>query len=142
MASAFVQDGRMEIILLKTVSCRWCGKIFHICRSCWRGQAYCCDSCRHHSQREAHRLSQQRYRQTVKGREAHRQAEKRRRMQGSEKTVADTSSTRAIVHDTLPQDHPFILPCCHFCGRNGVVVEYFPRRGYGRRNSGAKLKPF
>ena len=60
----------------------------------------------------------------------------------SKKTVADTSSTPVIVHDTLPQDHVFTVQCCHFCGRNGVVVEYFPRRGYGRRNSGANTSNF
>ncbi len=70
----------MEIILLKAVSCRRCDRTFYICWSCWRGQAYCCEACRRNSQREAHRLAQQRYRQTAKGREAHRQAERRRRI--------------------------------------------------------------
>ena len=142
MAFVFVQDGRMEIILLKTVSCRWCGRTFHICRSCWRGQAYCRDSCRRNSKRKAHRLAQQRYRRTTKGREAHRQAARRRRMQVSEKTVADASSTPTPEHDRLPQNHPFTNPCCHFCGRKGVIVDHFPRRGYGKRSSGANLKPF
>ncbi len=142
MASVFVQDGRMEILLLKAVSCRRCGRSFYICRSCWRGQAYCCDACRLNSQREAHRLAQQRYRQTAKGRESRRQAERRRRMQVSEKTVADASSTPAHGHDRLPQDHQIIVPCCHFCGGKGVVVEHFPRRGYGRRNSVANIRSF
>ncbi|WP_319547793.1 hypothetical protein [Desulfogranum marinum] len=132
----------MEIILLKAVLCRRCGRTFYICQSCWRGQAYCCDFCRHRSQREAHRLAQQRYRRTVKGKEAHRQAERRRRMQGAEKTVDDASSTPVIVHDRLPQRHPFTVPCCHFCGRVGLVVEHFPRRGYGRRFSGANYTSF
>ncbi|MBM9515245.1 hypothetical protein [Desulfogranum marinum] len=63
-------------------------------------------------------------------------------MQDSEKTVADASSTPPIVRDKVPQDHPFTVPCCHFCGAKGVIVEHFPRRGYGRRNSGAKIQPF
>lgn len=121
----------MEIILLKAVSCRRCGRIFYICRSCWRGQAYCCDSCRHHSRREAHRLAQQRYRQTAKGREAHRQAERRRRRQNPEKTMDDTSSTPVIGHDKLPQGDPSIVACCHFCGGKGVVVEISPVGGMG-----------
>ena len=142
MASVFVQVGRMDFILLKVISCRRCGRIFYICRSCWRGQAYCCDACRRNSQREAHRLAQQRYRQTAKGREVHRQAERRRRIQDPEKTVADTSSTPAVEHGKLPQDHPFIVPCCHFCGGKGVVVEHFPRRGYGRRISVSDIRSF
>ena len=142
MASVFVQAGRMEIILLRAVSCRRCDRTFYICWSCWRGQAYCCDACLRNSQREAHRLSQQRYRQTAKGREAHRQAERMRRMQVSEKTVADASSTPAPERDRLPQDHPFFTPSCHFCGGKGVVVEHFPRRGYGRRNSVTNIRSF
>jgi len=63
-------------------------------------------------------------------------------MQVSEKTVADASSTVVITYDKLPQDDPFIVPRCHFCGGKGVVVEHFPRRGYGRRGSGAYRKPF
>ena len=129
----------MEIILLKVVLCRRCGRTFYVCQSCWRGQAYCCDSCRHHSRREAHRLAQQRYRRTAKGREAHRQSERKRRMQVAEKTMADTSSTPVTVHDRLLQGHPFIVPCCHFCSGKGVVVEHFPRRGYGRRCSGVNF---
>lgn len=130
----------MEIHLLKAVSCRWCGRIFYICRSCWRGQAYCRNSCRHHSRREAHQSAQQRYRQTAKGRETHRQAEKRRRIHDPAKTMADASSTHAPWHDRLPQNHPFIVPCCHFCGGKGVVVQHFPRRGYGKRNSATNIK--
>ena len=132
----------MEIILLKAVLCRRCGRIFYICQSCWRGQAYCCDTCRQTFQQEAHRLAQKKYRQTTKGREAHRQAERRRRIQDSEKTVADASSIPAIEHDRLPQDLQFIISCCHFCGEKGVVVDHFPRRGYGRRNSVTNFKSF
>ncbi len=132
----------MEIILLKAVSCRRCGRVFYICRSCWRGQAYCRSSCRKKSQREAHRLAQQRYRRTAKGRETHRQAERRRRMQVSEETVADASSIPAPRRDRLPHELPFIVPFCHFCGEKGVVVEHFPRRGYGRRNSGTNIISF
>ena len=130
----------MEILLLRAVSCRRCGRSFYICQSCWRGQAYCRDSCRHHSQREAHRLAQQRYRQTARGREAHRQAQRMRRMHVYKKTVADASSTPAPERDRLPQEHPFIVPSCHFCGGKGVVVAGFPRRGYGGRNSVTNIK--
>lgn len=132
----------MEIILLKAVSCSRCARIFYICQSCWRGQAYCCDACRQASQQEAHCLTQRKYRQTAKGRETHRQAERRRRMHDPQKTVADTSSIPASEHDRLPPDRPFIVPCCHFCGEKGVVVEHFPRRGYGRRNSVTDIKSF
>jgi hypothetical protein len=63
-------------------------------------------------------------------------------MQVSEKIVDDASSIVAPGHDRLPQDHPFIAPCCHFCGGKGVVVSYFPRRGYGRRDSLTNIRSF
>ena len=28
---------------------------------------------------------------------------------------------------------------CHFCGSLGVIVDRFPRRGYGKQNYGMKL---
>jgi hypothetical protein len=56
------------------------------------------------------------------------------------KTVADTSSIPATDNDRVPQRYPFTVFCCHFCGGKGVVVEHFPRRGYGRRNSKANLR--
>jgi len=68
--------------------------------------------------------------------------ERRRRMQVSEKTVADASSTPAPERDRLPQYHPLIVSSCHFCGGNGVVVEHFPRRGYGRRISVTNIRSF
>jgi hypothetical protein len=63
-------------------------------------------------------------------------------MQVSEKTVADASSTPTPGRDRIPQYHPFTSPRCHFCGRKGVIVDHFPRRGYGKRSSGGNLKLF
>jgi hypothetical protein len=28
------------------IECRWCGQVFCLCRSCYRGHAYCSDRCR------------------------------------------------------------------------------------------------
>ena len=51
---------------------------------------------------QAHREAQQRYRQTAKGREAHRLAERRRRMHRTKKTVDDQSSTPLPERPILP----------------------------------------
>ncbi len=32
--------------------CKWCGAAFGICRSCYRGHAYCKDECRAEARRE------------------------------------------------------------------------------------------
>ena len=126
---------------LVEIQCRWCELTFCICRSCWRGQAYCCDICRLFGKLKIHREAQRRYRKTEKGKKAHREAENRRRYglsKKNQKNMDDASSTvlsawgmklllsawSRIFHGkkTLP---------CHFCGRFGVIVDEFPRRGYG-----------
>ena len=118
---------------LKIIRCRCCSQIFHVCQSCWRGQAYCCDGCRLAAQRMIHRRAQKKYRQTEKGKEAHREWERMRRMRNYKKTVDDAGSTPDIDHDKLPVNSPFTTGCCHFCGKTGMIVDHFPRRGYGGR---------
>lgn len=121
----------MSLTLIKKNQCRRCGLIFYLCRSCWRGQAYCGDPCRLAARGEKHREAQHRYRQTEKGREAHRKAERRRRMKKSKKTVDDQGSTVHACDDSVPSNRSGKEIRCHFCGSYGVVVKDFPRRGYG-----------
>ena len=128
----------MAIILLKEIQCKRCGIIFYVCHSCWRGQAYCCEFCRDTAQRESHRKAQDKYRQTEKGKIAHRRQEKERRLrnsQNSQKTVDDDTSTPSQPDDNLQVTSPSSHPCCYFCGRKGLIVDQFPRRGYGGRYS-------
>jgi len=137
-----------SFLLLLGIQCRRCKGFFCVCRSCWRGQAYCCDECRVAAQRHNHREVQRRYRQTPKGKKAHREAENRRRYGLSkkiQKNMDDASST------VLPPWCMTLLVCakiliihaktwfdktgrCHFCGCSGTVVDEFPRRGYGSGN--------
>lgn len=131
----------MSVLLLLQLRCRWCELVFYICRCCFRGQAYCCGECRIAGQRQNHREAQRKYRQTEKGKKAHRQAENRRRYdlsQKSQKNMDDASSTvlqgwcmklaKAVGNRFLYVNKP---PRCHFCGSYGQIVEAFPRRGYG-----------
>jgi hypothetical protein len=97
------------------------------------------------AKRKQHREAQRRYRQTSKGKEAHCEAENRRRHGLSKKKIKkikknmdDASSTRlpawcmwlllAIGKRILPVQ---TTTCCHFCGSCGQIVDEFPRRGYG-----------
>jgi len=126
----------MVSLNLLIFSCKHCHLLFAVCQSCYRGQLYCCQSCRIEGQRLLHREAQRRYRQTVKGREAHRQDEKLRRMRKRverKKTVDDASSTPPIPHAILPLTEQFLVQHCHFCGCPGVLVKEFPRRGYGNK---------
>ena len=118
-------------IFLKELRCRWCKQVFYICQSCWRGQAYCCDGCRMTAFRIAKQNRQRRYRRTAKGRKTHRRNERRRRLRQSKKTVGDAGSNS---HSVVISSHKIQFStsqCCCFCGRSGVVVKHFPRRGYG-----------
>lgn len=135
-------------MLLLIICCRRCGNHFCICWRCWRGQAYCCDECRITANRQNHRETQRRYRQTAKGKKTHREAENRRRHRLNKKikkNMDDTPSTPLpwwcmswllciqilIVHARAWFDR---TSCCHFCGCKGVIVDKFPRRGYGANN--------
>jgi hypothetical protein len=65
--------------LLIEVHCGRCGLVFLVCRRCWRGQIYCSEECRIEGMRKNHREAERRYRQTDKGKKAHREGENRRR---------------------------------------------------------------
>ena len=136
-------------MLLREVECRKCHKIFYVCRRCWRGQAYCSKDCRIAGSREAHRKAQKKYRETENGQKAHREAERRRRIRKIEKIVDDGTSTppttRYKIFSSYTQSdvkrHNLHFKAlrdrekrCHYCGRAGVVVNKFPRRGYGTEN--------
>ena len=128
----------MVIVLLLAIECRYCHQTFHLCRSCYRGQCYCCDLCRSTVQREAHRQAQQRYRQTGKGRKAHCRAESRRRLKKNRlrrKNMDDEGSTPGGSHIIVVMKQAKNSACCCCCGVTGLVVNKFPRRGYGRDRS-------
>lgn len=118
---------------LKKIICRWCGNTFYICQSCWHGQVYCSDTCRDPAQKKIHNKAQKLYRQTGKGKTAHAEAEKRRRLGQSKKNMDDASTTPPCDHDNNSHNVSSMTPCCHFCGAKGVVVEHFPHREYGGR---------
>lgn len=139
------------IVPLQEIECRWCGKVFCICQSCWRGQAYCCEECRSASKRKAHQEAQRRYRKTEKGKKAHREAENRRRIglaKKNKKIMDDTdtkfqcSASKIEMSAKLSGEEQ--IRCggsdstktgrCHFCGTIGVIVDQFPRRGYGKQD--------
>jgi len=127
-------QGRSYIkIFLKEIKCRWCGKVFFVCQACWHGQAYCSEHCRNTAQKKAHNEAQKRYRQTVKGKKAHQEGERRRRLGLLKKNMDDRGTTPPCDHDTISKDLSSMTPCCHFCGKKGIVVEHFPHREYGGR---------
>ena len=61
------------------IFCGCCGRIFGVCRDCYRGHKYCSDACRIAGYHQSHREAQSNYRQTGKGKKQHCESEKRRR---------------------------------------------------------------
>lgn len=130
-----------RILKLICVFCRWCNMGFCVCQCCWRGQAYCSKQCRRSGYRKSHRKAQQRYRQTEKGKRAHRLAENRRyyrKKSPSSKNMDDDTSNPppnmqigAACEGNLTKFHFNFLKFCHFCGRLGEILSPFPRRRYG-----------
>ena len=128
-------------MLLIAINCRWCDFPFFICRACWRGHAYCCDSCRTAGNLKNRSKAQRKYRQTEKGKKNHRESENRRRYRltkKKQKNMDDIPSTVLPVWCTAliiwTQHHIFnlqIKPRCRFCCVPGQLVPKFPRRGYG-----------
>ena len=123
-------------MLLLLIHCRWCGLTFYVCRSCWRGQAYCSDECRIAGYKKHHREAQRKYRQSQKGKKVHREAENRRRQglsQKIQKNMDDGSSTvgpgwcmkdvRGLKTSVFSVE---AVPRCRFCGSHGVLVNQFP----------------
>ena len=132
---AVCKVGGHFILLLVEVCCRWCGKRFYVCRRCWRGQVYCGEACRHLGRGKVHREAQRRYRQTLRGKKAHRQGENRRRhgwSKKNEKKMDDpTSKGLSVRVIRLLEDGRTGFDRsrrCHFCGCRGRVVDRFPRR--------------
>ena len=123
----------MGDVLLRVVQCRCCGCFFHVCRSCWRGQAYCGERCRRIRQRQLHRKAQGKYRNSKKGKERRRLYEKTKKSKKNGLNPGDDSSTPQKDCDIEPKKRSGNRPSCLFCGSIGVVVDHFPRRAYAGR---------
>ncbi len=124
------------------ITCRWCDQSFFLCQSCWRCQAYCSKLCRAYGYRRYRQKRQDKYRNTKKGKKTRRKAERKRSLgQSSKKSGDATSNTDSSV---LPSSeiHLTQQPYCQLCGRNGLVVDHFPRRRYGNSVSVAVSNNF
>lgn len=83
-----IEDGLVP--LLRRV-CRWCGAVFGVCRSCFRGQHYCGDGCRKEARAEGHRESNRKHQRTQEGRDDHRDRQRDYRNRLKDRGVTDQS---------------------------------------------------
>lgn len=140
---------KLELIQIR---CRECGGHFQSCQKCYRGQVYCCQACRVKGYRRLHRQAQIRYRKKPKGKQKHREAERRRRWEiwkkehkGKENLSKQRTSCKdSKIRTSLIDKHQAvgIKKClgdkgyCYLCREQGIIVKKFPRRGYGSYNKG------
>ena len=61
----------MKPLVLYLLVCRACDVPFALCRSCYHGQVYCGDECRHRGWLENHRVANKRDQQSPEGRRDH-----------------------------------------------------------------------
>lgn len=111
----------MRDILSIEVQCLCCGFRFYVCRSCWRGQAYCGERCRRIRQSQLHRKAQRKYRYSKKGKERRRLYEKRKKSKKNGLKPGDDSSIPQKDCNIEPKKRSENRPRCHFCGSIGVV---------------------
>jgi len=126
-----------------------CGGIFHICRSCYRGQRYCSPHCRHIARRRQLKAANLRYRKTPEARLDQRDRQRSWR-QRHKYSVMDQGSfalpsaavsvchgslvcpSTAVLEEKTMVAHVYGRPRCVICGRVGRFVNPFRIR---RRHS-------
>jgi hypothetical protein len=140
-SSGRMQDRRRKKIKLLEEKCRTCGRVFYICRACYRGQVYCSHLCRCKGYRENQRRARKKYRSSQKGKLNRRIAARRYRLKEFYKSQTNLKSkryqleikSRPLSTIKIPNAKDSI-PTCQFCGRKGYVVKEFPRRPYGKKS--------
>ena len=128
--------------LWRTLRCRGagCGTVFHLCGSCWRGQAYCGARCRATAQRDQRRHATARHQRSEEGRLDHRDRQRAYRARCRRRGVTDAPSPRPPRSTTIapPRTSAGIRPVCRVCGR------VWPRRAARReppaRQGGAQRR--
>jgi len=124
-------------LLIIRIICKCCGRIFNICRRCYRRQVYCSDECRRAGYLERHRAAQQKYQKSIKGKNKRNEAAKRRR-KGQKKYTGTLRKLMQTCKELMKlivskgkRNEDGQNKKCHICGLEGCVVNIFPRRSYG-----------
>jgi hypothetical protein len=126
-------------------NCARCHRQVIICSSCDRGNIYCGPSCSRQARVINHRIANQIYQKTLKGRRKHADRQRRYRQRQKEKTqkVTDQGSNDLSQNDLL-SDEPIEGKSrqteqlyCHFCRR---AVSTLLRNGFLRHHRENKLR--
>lgn len=112
-----------------------CGALFWVCRSCWRGQAYCTSSCRSGERLVQRRRANQRHRRSADGRADHRDRQRRYRQRRSSESVTDQGSGR------LPEGPKLAVADPPPASTLSCEAERPQESAYARENVGGRLFP-
>ena len=83
-----------------------CTTVFHICRSCYRGQAYCGDTCRKPAKVQQHRKANKKYQDSWAGRLDHRDRQEAYRKRCYLRFVTDVASPRPDRSGSIAKPEP------------------------------------
>lgn len=120
-------------------NCARCHKQVIICSPCDKGNIYCGYICSRRSRALNHRIANQVYQKTLKGRQKHAQRQRRYRQRKNEKQqkVTDQGSNDSTPNDLLPhvpseeKSQETEQLYCHFCRK---AVSTFLRNGFLRHH--------
>ena len=140
-------------VVLRQLFCRGtdCGVMFFICQSCYRGQVYCGDGCRHRMRRQQRRRANRRYEQDPEVRADHCQRQRAYRRRCRRERVTDHTSAGGLRSGSIGTPLPetgmrtsvaevshdrsrferlkkAIRLVCIVCGRTGRWIDAFPDR--------------
>ncbi len=124
-------------------NCARCHMQVIICSPCDRGNIYCGRDCSQYSRVLNHRIANQIYQKTLKGRQKHAERQRRYRQRLREKPnkVTDHGSNDLPPNDLLPRvpseerSQKIEQPHCHFCRK---AVSTFLRNGFLRHHQEGK----
>jgi hypothetical protein len=102
------------------IQCRFCSKVFWICRSCYRGHQYCSEACRYSGRRESQRLSRRKHQQSPEGRADHcdRQRAYRNRLKEKGTVMEQSIGTAQTSVQALMEFKSTRQSCCICCRRS------------------------
>ena len=90
-------------VLWRQLFCRGsgCGAMFYICNSCYRGQVYCGEGCRHRMRREQRRRATRKHQESREGRLDHRDRQRAYRERCRLRRVTDATSPGGARSGTI-----------------------------------------
>ena len=87
-----MRDKGKDVVFQFICALSECGKMFCICRRCYRGHRYCSDACRSISRRRQVDAARRRYCQSIDNKREQRDRQRRRRLRRAKRTVTDHGS--------------------------------------------------